>query len=73
MLIKVCMYSLILEDDKGNQTKVTEHEEVKKIIEDAYYKDSTEYSIEDIKDLEELARDYGYYVIQRKGNIIKLR
>lgn len=73
MLIKVCMYGIILEDDKGNQKKVSKPEEVKEIIEAAYYKDSADYEIEDIKDLEELARDYGYYVIKRRGNIIKLK
>lgn len=73
MLIKVCMYSLILEDDKGGQKKVTNPSEVKKIIEDVYFKDNPAYRIEDIQDLEELARDYGYYVISRRGHIIKCK
>lgn len=70
MKIKVCLYGLILEDDEGNQKKVSDKFEVKKIIEDVYYNDETEYVIEDEESLLSLAKEYGFYIIENRFDLI---
>lgn len=70
MKIKVCLYGLILEDYEGNQKKVSDKDEVKKIIEDVYYNDETKYLVEDKKSMSSLAKEYGFYIIENRFDLI---
>lgn len=70
MKIKVCLHGLILEDYEGNQKKLSDKYEVEKVIEDVYYNDETEYVIEDEKSLSLLAKEYGFYIIENRFDLI---